>query len=590
MSQTPRFPTARLYLRALREARQYWPYLALVLLLGLLGTPIGLLAPLPLKILVDSVLGSDPLPAFLAQLVPGWVSGDGEAIFGLAIALSVLVALVSAAHQALDWLVREYVAERMVMDFRGKLFLHTLSTSALHHAAEGAHEPAYRINLDAPALQWTALYGIIPVIVSLASLGGILYVTSQLAPTLALVALATSAPMILLIHLNQHRMRGKWHGVREQESAAQSVVQEALGALRLVTVFGQEQREVNRFQQAARQSLFARLRAVRMEGAFALTLGLATAFGTTAILYLGVKDVQSGALTTGGLLLIMGYIAQLYGPLQAIGTHIAGQQRAIASAERAFALLDGNKQLEQRADARPLDRAYGSIRFEQVSFNYPGAKRPVLDAVDLEIPAGARVGIIGRSGAGKSTLVNLVIRLFDPAGGRIVLDGHDLRDYRLRDLRNQFSVVSQEVALFSTTIADNIAYARPEASREEVIEAARLSGADAFINHLPDGYDTRVGPQGMSLSGGERQRIALARAFLKDAPILVLDEPTSALDRQTERHIRASMRRLMTGRTVFVIAHQSGVLQDVDFVLRVADGKVEREAPGMPHLELVKAS
>jgi ATP-binding cassette subfamily B protein len=402
------------------------------------------------------------------------------------------------------------------------------------------------------------------------------------------VALATSVPLILLIHFNQHRMRGQWHGVREQESAAQSVVAEALGALRVVTVFGQERREVGRFMSEAAKSLTNRLRVVRMEGAYTLVLGLATAFGTTAILYLGVKDVLAGTLTTGGLLLIMGYIGQLYAPLQAIGTHITGQQRAIASAERAFALLDGRKQLEQRPQARSLARAVGDIRLDRVSFGYPNAPATILDDISLHIPAGARVGIVGRSGAGKSTLVNLIIRLFDPTDGQILLDGVDLRDYKLRDLRNQFSVVSQEVTLFSTTIAENIAYARPEASMEEIAAAARLGDAHDFFSALSKGYRTKVGHAGMGLSGGERQRVALARAFLKDAPVLVLDEPTSALDHHTERLVTASLERLMAGRTVLVIAHQAGVLEGVDFTLRVGDGRVERiardEAP------LLKAS
>jgi ATP-binding cassette, subfamily B, bacterial len=587
MAFCARFSTARIYLRAMREARRYWPYLGLVLSLGLAGIPLALLAPLPVKIIVDSVLAGHPLPVALGSLLPAAWQTTAEGALAIAIGMSVVVAILAAGHSAIDWLVREYVAERMVLDFRGKLFRHSLSTSALHHGNEGAHEPAYRINLDAPALQWTALYGIIPVIVSLAALAGTLSVTWLLAPKLALTALATSVPLILLIHLNQHRMRGRWHGVREQESAAQSVVQEALGALRVVTVFGQEQREVERFQREAQKGLLRRLRVVRLEGAFTLLLGLATALGTTAILYLGVREVQAGLLTAGGLLLILGYVAQLYAPLQAIGTHITGQQRAIASAERAFALLDGRKQLAQRPDAIRLERARGEIRFERVRFAYPGAGAPVLEDVSLDIAAGARVGIVGRSGAGKSTLINLIIRLFDPSAGRVLLDGVDLRDLELASLRAQFSVVSQEVALFSTTAAENIAYARPDASRAEIVEAARLGGAHDFISRLPNGYETRIGANGMTLSGGERQRLALSRAFLKDAPILVLDEPTSALDADSERDIRHSLDRLMAGRTVFVIAHQSGVLEDVDFLLRVGGGRVIPEVRAEP---LLKAS
>ena len=397
------------YARALKEARAYWPHIGLVLLLGLAWTPLALLTPLPLKLIVDNVLGDQPLPAYVTWAVPAGFGTGTEAVLALAIILSVMIALFGIVHTAADWLLREYVAERMVLDFRGRLFLHSLHTSLLSHFKRGSHEPAYRINLDAPALQWTALYGIVPVILALTSLGSMLYVTSLIAPRLALVALATAIPIILLIHLNQARMRNKWHGVREKESAAQSVVQEALGALRVVTVFGQEQREQQRYLGAARAGLRARLRVVQLEGVFSMGLGLATALGTTAILYLGVRDVQAGAIAVGDLLLIMGYIGQLYGPLQTIGNHITGQQRAIASAERAFGMLDEKPMVEERPGARALDEARGEIVFDDVTFAYPNTERPTLRNVNLRLPAGASVGIIGRSGAGKSTLINRLV-------------------------------------------------------------------------------------------------------------------------------------------------------------------------------------
>jgi ATP-binding cassette subfamily B protein len=569
-----------IYRRALLEARDYWPHLLVVLLLGLASAPLALLGPLPLKVLVDNVLGDQPLPEFLAWLMPSQLAGSADAIFFFALALALGVGLLGVLHQAVDWLLREYVAEKMVMQFRGKLFLHSLRTSLLHHYSRGSHEPAYRINMDAPALQWTALYGIIPLIVSLGSVAAMLYVTWRIAPSLALVALGTAIPVIALIHLNQRRMQEKWHDVREQESSAQSVVQEALGAMRVVTIFGQERREQRRYIDRAHQSLRTRLRVIRTESVFTIILGLATAAGTTAVLYLGVRDVQGGVMTIGELLLITGYIAQLYAPLQSIGSHITAQQRAVASAERAFALMDEEPNVKEHPNARPLERADGHFQLQNVGFAYPD-NPPVLNEVDLDIPAGASVGIIGRSGAGKSTFTNLLMRLFDPSEGKILLDGVDLRDYRLADLRQQFSVVSQEVILFSGTIAENIAYARPDASREEIIEAAKLGSAHEFISRLPEGYDTRVGESGMRLSGGERQRISLARAFLKDAPILLLDEPTSSLDRQTERAISECISHLVKGRTVFIIAHGAGVLGDVDFMLEVGDGRIVSRPVGV---------
>jgi ATP-binding cassette subfamily B protein len=460
----------------------------------------------------------------------------------------------------------------MVRLFRAKLFRRSLEVAAAGQDAATTQDLAYRIMSDAPALQWTAIYGFIPVIVSLTSLAGTIWVTAGINPTLALIALGTAGPAIWLINFNQRRMRGRWHDVKEEESAAQAVVQETLGALRLVTTFGQEQREQDRFLALAWRAIRARLAVLWREGLLGAVLTLSTSVGGAAVLYFGVRDVQAQLMTVGDLLLIIAYLAQLYEPLQAIGSHIAGQQRAIVSAERAFALLDQAPAVVD-SGSLPLPRARGDIAFDSVAFAYPGCPT-LLSDVSLQIPAGARVGIVGRTGSGKSTLLNLLLRLHDPAAGAIRLDGADLKDYRLAELRGQFAVVSQEPVLFSTTIAENIAYGRPDAAEHEIVAAARAAQAHDFIMSLPDGYRTKVGDRGTRLSGGERQRIALARAFLKDSPILVLDEPTSALDGRTEAAVIEALRRLMQGRTVLMITHRMDTLRDCDMVLRVEDGAV----------------
>jgi ATP-binding cassette subfamily B protein len=354
-------------------------------------------------------------------------------------------------------------------------------------------------------------------------------------------------------------------------------VQETLGALRLVTTFGQERREHDRFLAQAWAAVTARMRVLVRQGLVGAALTLSISLGATLILYLGVRDVQAQTMTTGELLLIIAYIAQLYEPLQAIGSHVVGQQQAVASAERAFGLLDAKPAVVD-AGSVAIERARGEIEFCRLDFSYPGA-RPLFETVSLRIPAGARVGIVGRTGSGKSTLLGLLLRLQDPTGGSIRLDGVDLRDYRLADLRVQYTVLWQDPILFSTTIAENIAYARPGASMEEIEAAAKAAQAHAFILSLPEGYQTRVGDRGARLSGGERQRIALARAFLKDAPILILDEPTSALDIETEAMLMESIRPLMRGRTVLMIAHRPSTLRDCDFIFSVGDGGIDVERP-----------
>jgi ATP-binding cassette subfamily B protein len=280
----------------------------------------------------------------------------------------------------------------------------------------------------------------------------------------------------------------------------------------------------------------------------------------------------------------MAYLTQLYGPLAAIGDKIIGLQSYVASIKRAFELLDEVPDVAERPHARTLKRADGAVEFHGVGFAYD-SQNPVLDDISFAIPAGTRLGIAGRTGAGKSTLVSLLMRFYDPSAGQIFLDGVDLRDYKLADLRHQFAIVLQESVLFSTSIAENIAYGRPGASFQDIVEAAKVANAHDFISALPDGYDTLVGERGMRMSGGERQRIALARAFLKDAPILILDEPTSAIDVATEALIMEAMQRVMAGRTTLMIAHRLSTLDVCDARIVIEHGRLV-EATGNIHMDM----
>jgi ATP-binding cassette subfamily B protein len=317
----------------------------------------------------------------------------------------------------------------------------------------------------------------------------------------------------------------------------------------------------------------ARIHLALLEGRFGLLVGVATALGMAAVLFIGVRHVRSGALTLGQLLMVLTYLGQLYDPLKTISRKAAAVQSYLASAERVFALLDERPDVPERAHARPLGRASGAVAFRTVCFAYD-PDHPVLRDVSFEVPPGARVAVAGRTGAGKTTVVNLLTRFYDPTSGAILLDGVDLRDYRLADLRNQFAIVLQEPVLFSTSIGENIAYGRPGASELDVVEAARAAGAHEFIVRLPRGYATPVGERGMQLSGGERQRVALARAFLKDAPLLILDEPTSSVDVKTEAAILEAMDRLMRGRTSFLITHRASALVGCDVQLQLEGGRL----------------
>jgi ATP-binding cassette, subfamily B, bacterial len=368
MSSSP-VSALRTYARAFREARPYWRHLGLVLAFGLAGAPLALLTPLPLKIVVDSALGHEAVP---------WPFGlIGAEPLKAAIGLAVALVLLNLAHRLGEWLFREWVGERMVARFRAKLFDRALMVATPGQESAATQDLAFRIMSDAPALQWTAVYGFIPVAVSMVALAGTLWVTTAISPALAATALLTTLPAILLIHLSQKRMRVRWHDVRVRESAAQSVVQEVLGALRLVVTFGQEQREVARYESAYNAAVRTKLRALSAQSALGGALSLSTGIGAVAILWIGVREVQGGLLTIGDLLLVIAYVAQLYEPLQQIGTHITGQQQAIASAERAFALIDRAPAVEDRG-VLPLDRADGDVSFRNVTFAYPDTTTPVV--------------------------------------------------------------------------------------------------------------------------------------------------------------------------------------------------------------------
>jgi ATP-binding cassette subfamily B protein len=569
-----RYHTAALYRRLLTEARPYWLHLSGIFLLNLLATPLALLIPLPLKIVVDNIIGAEALPAFLGWFAPA--SGGALLLFcaGLVVAIAFLNHLQTSGSSVLH----TYTGEKLVLGFRSRLFRHAQRLSLSYHDARGTSDSAFRIQYDAPAIEWILIDGISPFITAAFTLCGMIYVAARIDAQLALVALAIAPVLWLISYAYGGRLRRQWNETYELQSSALSVVQEALAAVRVVRAFGQEEREQDRFVRHSSEGVWARIRIAFAEGGFGLLVGLTIALGTAAVLFIGARHVQSGALTLGGLLMVMTYITQLYSPLETLSSMAAHMQASLASAERAFSLLDEAPDVIERDDPIPIRRSSGAVAFRNVSFAYDG-NRPVLDGISFEIPPAARVGITGMTGAGKTTLVSLLTRFYDPTSGRVLLDGVDLSDYNLADLRSQFAIVLQEPVLFSTSIAENIAYARPGAAHREIVAAARAAHADDFIARLPDGYDTQVGERGMSLSGGERQRIALARAFLKDAPVLILDEPTSSVDVKTEALIIDAMERLMQGRTSFIITHRRSMLKNCDVELVVEGGRLVNAPP-----------
>jgi len=544
-----------------------------ILILYLLSTPLALLTPLAMKIAIDSFLGSKPLPGFIDALIPAAVSRSNNTALVVAISLGLIVALFTQLQVLGSSMLRIYTSEKLVLGFRTRLFPHVQRLSLSYHDSKGTSDSTYRILNDTSVVPAILIDGLIPFITAVFTLLAMIYIIIQLSWQLALIALII-APILFFISLPYNRrLRELWHKVKNWDSSALSVLQEVLSSVRVVKAFGKEEAEKERLVHIANEGVRARIRVTLSKSKFDFFVGLMTAVGLAAVLLIGMFQVKSDILSLGELLMVISYLSMLYGPLQIIVSKAAELQSSFTSAERALVLLDEVPEVIERPNAMSLRHAKGSVIFKNVSFAYDD-NNPVLENVSFEIGEGIRLGIAGTTGSGKTTLVNLLTRLYDPTEGKILLDSIDIRDYKLADLRNQFAIVIQEPVLFSKSIEENISYARPKARKEEIIEAAKSANVHEFIMSLPDGYKTQVGERGARLSGGERQRISLARAFLKDASILILDEPTSSVDVKTEASIMEAMKRLMQNRTTFIIAHRPSTLNICDQLLVIEEGQI----------------
>ena len=562
-----------IYGRLLIEAKPFWAAIAGYFLLGLLEIPLALLLPLPIKIEVDSVLGSHPLPWFLAPLIPAGSQGSITFLLIFPAALLIAIALLNQVQTLTKMVLYTYIGEKLVLHFRAKLFLHMERLSLAYHDRRSSSESVYRLQNDASALSSVILDGLVPFSASALTVVAILCVTARIDRQLVLIAIGVSLVIMWATRWWTGRLRDSWHRSKQMDSSAISLVQEVLGSLRVVKAFGGETQEQERFVLQSGKGVGLRIAVSYRAGVFKLIVGLTIAVGMALALFIGGLHVRSNRITLGDLVIVMAYLAQLYTPLAMTTNKIGALQSALASIERAFSVFGEPAEVIERPDARALARAKGSVIFQHVSFGHRD-NSPVLDNVSFEVAAGSSVGIVGKTGAGKTTLVNLLSRFYDPTDGRVLLDGVDIREFKLADLRNQFGLVPQDPVLFSRTIADNIAYTSADAAENDIIEAAKAANAHDFIMKLPDGYRTVVGERGATLSGGERQRVALARAFLKNAPILILDEPTSSIDLKTEALIMEATQRLIRGRTAFIIAHRLSTVKNCDILLTIEHGSV----------------
>jgi ATP-binding cassette subfamily B protein/subfamily B ATP-binding cassette protein MsbA len=538
------------------------------------------LEPWPLKLIVDSVLGERPLPAVLARVIPGiadHVESGASArllLLGWLCASIVGLRLIIGVLTMLSTNVLVSVGLRMVFRLRCRLFDHIQRLSLAFHDATPVGDSLYRVTWDSYAAQTIFNTGVVPAMTAIATVAGILFMMTQRDTAVTLAALAVCLPLALLVRQLDRPMTAHSLRVHERESDVSTRVQETLVGIRAVQAFGREEFEGARFREHARASLAANVRLTTIQTGSQALAGTLMAVGAVAVIFVAAHRAREGQMTAGDVVLIAAYVAMLYRPLETL-TYTAGTlQSATAGARRVLAVLDTKPDVVEARDAVEFPgRARGQVRFESVDFAYRDG-HSVLREINLEVPAGQTVALVGGSGAGKTTLASLLLRFYDPDAGRVSLDGRDLRALTFASLRRNIALVLQEPVLFGATIGENIAYGRPGATFEEIRMAARAAGAHDFITALPHGYQTAIGERGAMLSGGQRQRLSIARAFLKDAPILILDEPTSALDAETEAMLLGTLRRLMHGRTTLIIAHRLSTVRDADRIVVLADGRI----------------
>jgi ATP-binding cassette, subfamily B, bacterial len=565
--------------RVLPYLRPYRKLAILSVILTILLAVVALAQPWPLAFAVDSIIGDKP--------VPGWV----DAIFGssvgaliaLAVVATLFLTLLSGGMTVWNEYLSTNVDQRMVLDFRSEMFQHAQKLSLAFHDTESKGILMYRLN-DQAAAMGQIVTALPQVAQSVLTLVGMAYISVQINPLLALLALGTTPFIAYSTTFYTDRIEPRLYRVRGLGALNLAIVYEAMAMMRVVLAFGTQGREFSRFRKQGETWVDETVGLTVRQTAFRLAVQAITSAGTAAVLGVGCYQAVNGQITAGELLVVLSYIAQIYQPLEDLTTTITNFQQWFINLLMSFDLLDMEPEVIEKPGAAPLRNGRGEIELEGVGFGYE-SRSEVLKNISLHIPSGRAVALVGPTGAGKSTLVSLLPRFYDTQEGSVRIDGRDVRDLKLTDVRQQFSIVLQEPLLFSGTIANNIRYGKPDAPMQEVIEAAKEANAHDFISAFPDGYDTVLGEQGAKLSGGERQRIAVARAFLKDAPILILDEPTSSIDSRTEAVILDALDRLMEGRTTILIAHRLSTIRGVDDIVVMDDGEIVQQGT---HDELVR--
>ena len=557
-----------IYRRVLRYYRPFLGQTIFGLCLSLIGIGLNLLKPWPFKIIVDDFLRAG------SAIRPDWRFW----VLLLCVALIGIQLLWGIINWITNYLFVK-IGLQALLKLRTDLYSYLQSLSLKYHDARRSSDSSFRVAYDSQSIQTIYNKGFTNIFGSIITLIGTFLIMLRLDWQLTLVSLGIVPLVVGAIYLFAHRIRHESTSIQEQESAVLAQAQEGLSSIRMVHAFGREEFEVHQFQRHARQSLQANLRLTLTNVNSALVISTLMVVGTAVMYYIGTLHVLAGTLTLGSLLVFSAYLLMLYQPLESLTYTAWAMEGATAGAKRCFEVLDRPDDVVDSAGAVTISSAKGAIAFQAVTFGYV-PERYVLRDIDLHIEPNQIVGLAGGTGAGKSTLLSLVPRFYDPTAGSITLDGRDIRQITKKSLRAQIAIVLQDTLLFSTTVRENIAYGRPDATEEEIIKAARRAQADEFIPQMPEGYDSTVGERGGHLSVGQRQRIGIARAFLKNAPILLLDEPTSALDPSTESAIMETIKELMRGRTTLIATHRLATIHNLDQIIVLEHGRIVEQGRG----------
>ena len=560
-------------LKLTRLLRPYAASLSLALFAVLGEGLTGLLEPWPLKIVFDSVSGSKPLPAWLASRLPQFLTANKMAILELAAIAVVLIAILDAVFSYVEKYVTTSAGQWIMHDLRRRVYNHIQHLSLGFHTEKRTGDLISRMTSDVEAIQSFIVSDLLGLIVDFITLGGMAAVMFYLNWHFTLIALSVTPLLFGVSYFYTRRSKKASRDVRRKEGEIVSLLQEVLSAIGVVKAFGREDYEQQRLEQESAESVRLALHARSLKAKLSPLVGIILALGTALVLWYGGALVVGGTLSAGSLVVFIWYLGKMYKPMEDFVKMTDAFTKATVGYERVREVMETLPMVRDMPDAKRAPPLQGEIEFQNVGFTYAG-DRPILSDVTLKAEAGRMTALVGPTGSGKSTIAGLIGRFYDPNTGAVKIDGFDLRELEQKSLHDQISYVLQDNILFHAPIWKNIAYGKPDATRDEVRRAAKLANAHDFIASLPEGYDTMVGERGVTLSGGQRQRIAIARAIIRDTPILIMDEPSSGLDAASEELVFDALDRLIEGKTAIVIAHRFSTIRRAHNIFVVEGGRI----------------